>query len=358
MIKLPFYARLALTLLSVVLVFHILKVGGEIFIPLAFALLISIFLYPLTKLLEEKLKLGRFLSAFLAVIFFFSAFVTFAYFLILQSINFMHDFPTLRKRFLEIFIDFQHWLSDKLGIDSVQQNTYINSSMKGVLENIATSAGNLIISITTIIVFIVFIFLFTFFMLYHRRLLMKFMLHTVSLRHREKVQDVILATKHMINSYVLGLVIETILLGIILCTMLFCLGVDYALLLGVMAAVFNIIPYIGIYGSMSIIMLVTLGNNTATLALQTGVGIFVVHVLEANILMPRIVGSRVKMNPFITIVAVIIGQAIWGIPGMFLFIPITGIAKLVCERVEGLEAWGFLIGTEDNGKQKNKISID
>jgi predicted PurR-regulated permease PerM len=282
MIKLPFYARLALTLLSVVLVFHILKVGSEIFIPLAFALLFSIFLYPIDKLLEKNLKMGRFLSAFLAVLTFFSVFVTFTYFLILQSVNFMRDFPTLRKRFLELFLDFQHWLSEKLQIDSVQQNTYINSSMKGVLENVATSAGNLVISITTVIVFIVFTFMFTFFMLYHRRLLMTFMLHTVSIRHREKVQDVIMATKHMINSYVLGLVIETIVLSIILCTLLFALGVQYALLLGVMAAVLNIIPYIGIYASMAIIMLVTLGNNTTNLALQTGLGIFIVHVLEAQ----------------------------------------------------------------------------
>lgn len=357
MVKLPFYARLALTLLAVVLVFFILKVGSEIFIPLTFALLIAIFLYPINKLLET-LKLGRFLSAFIAVMFFFSVFITFAYFLIIQSVGFMRDFPTLRRRFLEIFAEFQHWIAVELQIDAVHQSSYINSSVNRLVETAASSASTVVISVTTLIVFVVFIFLFTFFMLYHRRLLMKFVLHTFSIQHREKVQEVIFETKHMINSYVLGLVIEAMVLSVILCVLLVSLGVPYALLLGVMAGVFNIIPYLGFYGSMAIVMLVTFGNGTANLALQAGLGMFIVHVLEANILMPRIVGSRVKMNPFITIVAVIIGEATWGIPGMFLFIPLTGMAKLICERVAGLEAWGYLIGTEETEKPKKKISLD
>jgi predicted PurR-regulated permease PerM len=53
------------------------------------------------------------------------------------------------------------------------------------------------------------------------------------------------------------------------------------------------------------------------------------------------------MNPFITIIAVIVGEFLWGIPGMFLFIPVTGIIKLVCERVEGMEAWALLIGVDE-----------
>jgi predicted PurR-regulated permease PerM len=118
------------------------------------------------------------------------------------------------------------------------------------------------------------------------------------------------------------------------------MGVQYALLLGVMAAVLNIIPYLGIYTSIVICMIVTLANSSGNLAVEVGVGLFIVHLLDSNILFPRIIGGRVKMNPFITILAVIVGQALWGVPGMFLFIPITGIIKLICERVEGLEAWG------------------
>src|SRR5690606_37343215 len=81
----------------------------------------------------------------------------------------------------------------------------------------------------------------------------------------------------------------------------------------------------------------------------------VVHFIDANIILPRIVGSRVQMNPLATIVAVISGSIIWGIPGMFLFIPLTAIVKVVFERVESLKPWAMLIGT-DSDKPVTKTS--
>ena len=125
------------------------------------------------------------------------------------------------------------------------------------------------------------------------------------------------------------------------------MGIKYAILLGVIAAVLNIIPYIGIYTATSLIMLVTFANSSGTKALWVAFALLILHFIDANILMPRIVGSRVKMNAFITIIAVIVGEYVWGIAGMFLFIPITGIFKIISERVDGLKPWATLIGTEE-----------
>jgi AI-2 transport protein TqsA len=148
-----------------------------------------------------------------------------------------------------------------------------------------------------------------------------------------------------------------VIMGIVNSTALAVLGIQYALLLGVMSAVLNIIPYLGIYSSIAITVLITFANNTPAHAFQAGLVLFIMHVLDANILMPRIVGARVKMNPFITILAVVVGELVWGIPGMFLFIPITGMLKLICDRVEGLEAWGMLMGVDDAPKLKKKVSF-
>src|SRR5207249_1833256 len=103
------------------------------------------------------------------------------------------------------------------------------------------------------------------------------------------------------------------------------MGIKYALLMAILTAVLNIIPYLGIYTSMALCMLITLANGTAVQALEIGISFIVIHFLDANILLPRIVGGRVKMNPFITIIAVLTGRLVWGIPGMFLFIPLTAI---------------------------------
>ncbi len=223
-----------------------------------------------------------------------------------------------------------------------------------MMETAAKSVSNLFLSLTSILLLAVFVFIFTFFMLYHRRLLMRFMLKLFKEEHETKVTEVIMETKSMMNSYVVGLLIEMVIMSVANSTLLLIIGVQYAVLLGVVAAVLNIIPYIGIYTSIVFIMFVTFANSTGNLALEAGIGLFILHFLDSNILMPKIVGARVKMNPFITIIAVITGEFLWGIPGMFLFIPIIGITKLICERVEGLEAWGLLIGVDEAEKKPAK----
>jgi len=356
-VSLPFYARLALVLLMVVLVCTILNRASNIFIPLVFGLLISILLFPLNRFFEKKLHLGRAFSAILSVTLFVSALVGFIYFLALQLIGFSSDLPLLKKRFQQMFDGTQHWLSTKLHITSKQQSDYINTSSNHILDSIGNSISNIFVSITGVLLLTIFVLIFTFFMLYHRRLLMRFVLHLFSVENREKVREVIIETKSLINAYVLGLVIEMAIISVVNCTMFLVMGIQYALLLGVTSAVLNIIPYLGIYTSIIICMLVTFANSTGNMALEVGVGLFIVHLLDSNILFPRIIGGRVKMNPFITIIAVIVGEFLWGIPGMFLFIPITGIMKLISERVEGMEAWGILIGVEEAPKRVLKIKL-
>lgn len=353
-IPLPFYARLALTLLMVVLVCVILRMASNILIPLVFGLLIAILLFPINRFFENRLRFGRALSAILCSVLFVMVLVSFFYFLTVQLINFSSDFPQLKMRFLEMFDSFQHWLSYKLNITSRQQTDYINTSVNGFFETIGNSLSNIFISVTGTLLLTIFVLIFTFFILYHRRLLMRFVLHLFHVQHREKVQEVVMETKGLINSYVLGLVIEMAILSVVNCTMFLIMGIKYALLLGVMAAVLNIIPYLGIYASIIIGMLVTFANSSGKMAIEVGVGLFIVHLLDSNILFPRIIGGRVKMNPFITIVAVIVGEFLWGVPGMFLFIPIAGIMKLISERVEGMEAWGILIGVDEYEKPPRK----
>jgi predicted PurR-regulated permease PerM len=350
-LKLPFYARLAFTLLALVLIFFILNEASNIFIPLVFGLLTGILLYPVNRFFERKLHFGRAAAAGISVMLFISTLAGFIYFVALQLIGFSSDFPQLKKRFQQIFDSLQYWLSYKLHITTRQQTAYINNSINGILNSVTHSVSNVFLSITGILLFMIFIFLYTFFILFHRKLLMRFVLHLFSIQYREKVNEVVLETKSMINSYVLGLVTEMAILCVVNSTMLLIMGIQYALLLGIMSAVLNIIPYLGIYTSIVICMLVTLANSAGSMALEAGIGLFIVHMLDANVLFPRIVGGRVKMNPFITILAVIVGEYLWGVPGMFLFIPLMGIIKLICERVDGLEAWAILIGVDEIEKK-------
>ena len=346
-LQLPFYAKLALVLFSVVLVYAILVAAAGIFIPLTFALLFSVLLYPVATFLETRLHFNRSLAAIVPVVTCLLLIGCFVYFMTVQIVNFSDDLPMLQKRIGEIFSQLQHWISQKLHITTRSQSDYIAKSSGSMVESAASSVKSLFQSLSTIFLWTIFVILFTFFMLFHRRLLNRFMLHLFKIEHRPKVSEILRETKILINSYIQALLIEMLVLSIVNCTMFMIMGIKYAILLGVIAACLNIIPYLGMYTSIIITFLVTFANGNSNTALIAAIGLMCVHLIDSNVLMPRLVGRGVKMNPFITILAVLIGEFIWGVPGMFLFIPIAGIVKLICERVDSLEAWGILIGAEE-----------
>ncbi|MGN6569407.1 MAG: AI-2E family transporter [Flavipsychrobacter sp.] len=350
-VKLPFIARLALTLLCVVLIIYLMYIGKTLLIPLFFALLISVLLFPLTRLLE-KWHLPRALAAMLSILTFVIAVGALIYFFTLQIANFSNDLPRLQTRMTEILHSLQHWITRKYHVNSQEQMDYLNKSASGMLNTAANSIGNTFLGIAELVIWVIFVIIYTFFMLYHRRLLTRFVMALFRPQYRSEVTEVVYATRTVINSYVMGLLIEMTVLIILNCSVLAILGIQYAILLGVLAAVLNIIPYLGIYTSIVISMFITFANGTGRQAIEVGIVFLIIHFLDSNILMPRIVGGRVKMNPFITIVAVIMGEQLWGIPGMFLFIPLTAIIKIISERVDGLKPWAILIGEETKEEEK------
>ncbi len=214
--------------------------------------------------------------------------------------------------------------------------------MNTAMNSVATT----FMGIAETLVLTIFFFIFTFFILQYRRLLMRFVIELFHEDHNEKVQGVISRIRSLINSYVLGLLLEMLVVGVLIFVSLMIIGVKYALMISIMAAVLNIIPYLGIYFCMAIAMLITAATSTTGHVVAVGVVFLVTHFADANVILPHVVGGKVKMNPFITILVVLIGHLIWGIPGMFLFIPLTAMIRLVSEEVPGMKPWAILIGEE------------
>src|SRR5205823_9461895 len=116
------------------------------------------------------------------------------------------------------------------------------------------------------------------------------------------------------------------------------LGVQYAVLLGVMAAILNLIPYIGGLVAIALTIMVTFINQPEpSTLLGVGAVFLVVQFIDNNILVPVVIGSKVRMNALVSIVGVLLGGALAGVSGMFLSIPAIAIMKVIFDRVEGLE---------------------
>ncbi|MEJ0083992.1 MAG: AI-2E family transporter [Puia sp.] len=123
------------------------------------------------------------------------------------------------------------------------------------------------------------------------------------------------------------------IVSVVVCLALWALGIKYALLLGLITGLFNIIPYIGIFTAMLISVLITFATAAAAgkvfLVLTT---LVITHLVDSNILLPAIVGSKVKINPLITVLGVVLGEMIWGVSGMFLSIPVIAVLKIIFDR--------------------------
>ncbi|MFL5740951.1 MAG: AI-2E family transporter [Flavisolibacter sp.] len=338
--KLAFYARIGLVLHAFLLSLLILYLGKVLFIPLFFALLVAILLYPLTRVLERKIKKN--LASILPVLLFLVFIGSIIFFFTRELGLFLKDLPKAQSKFEAIAQNVQSWVAEKFSVDDMQQIDYLKKSATGLIS----SAGTTFVSTIEFVVLFIFFLIFTYFILVHRRLLTNFILAFFEQEHKSKVNTVINSTRSMINNYVLGLLTEMAIMFSLILIILFLLGVKYAMLIAVIAAVLNIIPYLGIYIAAAFGMLIAVTNGTGNLAIYTGISFIIVHFVDANILMPHIVGGRVKINPFITIVAVIMGKLIWGIPGMFLFIPLTAIIRIISENVQDLKPWSILIGEE------------
>lgn len=348
-IKLPFYARLAAILLSVVLIFFLLEEARVIAVPLFFSLLIAFMLLPLTKWLERR-KLPRAVAAIISILLFVVLVSGIFYFLGAQITQFTKDLPALGTRLQAWAISFQEWFAQKYGVDAARQTSYLNKAAADLARYASVVAQAALLAVSGFAIWTIFVFIFAFFILTHRALLRNFVTCLFTRKDQPQVAEILTETRLLANGYVVGLLIEMVLVAILNVILFLLFGVKYALLLGVLAAVLNIIPYLGIYTATGIAALVTLSNSSPNHALVVIVILLAVHFIDSNILMPRIVGARVKMNPLITIIAVIAGSHVWGIAGMFLFIPLAGILKIIFERVDGLKPWAILMGTENEAK--------
>ena len=241
-----------------------------------------------------------------------------------------------------------------LHVDVQKQMDSFNHATDNLLSSGTSMLGKTVLSLSSLILFFVFIFIYTFFILFHRALLVRFITVAFTDKYASLIAEIIKEIKHIIRSYIVGLFVEMVIVSVVAISIFLLLGVKYAFLLGLIVGVFNVIPYVGIFTALFIGVMVTIATFDPSHALYVAISIVGIHLVDSNFLMPKIVGSHVKINPFIVVIGVVLGEMLWGIPGMFLAIPYLAIAKVIFDRVETLQPWGILLGEEERLPDKAK----
>jgi putative permease len=166
------------------------------------------------------------------------------------------------------------------------------------------------------------------------------------------VYDVVSQIQYIVKKYIVGLFLQMLIVTGLSCMAFWIIGVKYGFLLGLITGIFNVIPYIGIVTALLLAVLITFATATTSEILFVLVAVVVIHLIDSNYVMPKIVGSKVKINTLIALLGLVLGEMIWGITGMFLSIPVIAIIKVVFDRVNGLQPWGMLLGDDDSEPQE------
>lgn len=354
----PFYAKLALVLFSLMSLCYIAITIKEILSPLIFALLFSVLLLPLASFFERKFRFPSGVAAGISVLLLlFALFIVF-YFLGSQISNLAKDWPQFKAQIDLSLSNLQTWVDEKLNVDVKQQMNYVNEATSKVLSASSAFIGATFLSLSSMLLFLVFTMIYTFFLLLYRRLILKFLIAVFKEEHSVTVFDVVEQVQYIVRKYILGLLLEMLIVSTVCCLAFLILGIKYAVLLGLITGIFNIIPYIGIFTALVLSTFITFATGAVASKVILVVVIYVVvHLIDSNVLLPIIVGSKVRINALITVLGVIAGEMMWGISGMFLSIPVIAICKIIFDRVDTLKPWGLLLGDEMHEKPKSRRKI-
>lgn len=328
--------------------------GQTILAPFIMGLLFAILLLPLASFLEKKLRFPRPLASIASVLVMILIVFIVVYFIGNQLRFLVSAWPRLEAQLTEALRSLQEWIKHTFHIEIFKQVKFLSSISSKAMSASTSMITGLLLSFSGLLLFLIFTLLYTFFILCHRKRLVDFLVSSFSKDHSQTVYAIVTQTQFMIKKYITGLFIEMFVVFCISGILLWIVGSNFVLLLALITGIFNVIPYIGIFTALVLSALITFATGTAVKALFAALSILLVHIIDSNILMPIILGSKVRINALVIIIGVIIGEMIWGISGMFVAIPIIAMMKIISDNVESLQPWAILLGDEEKDMSKKK----
>ncbi|RVT99823.1 AI-2E family transporter [Mucilaginibacter limnophilus] len=356
----PFYERLALVLIGIISLSYLVILGKEILDPLLFGFLFAVLLLPVSAFLEKKLRFPRSASSFAAILLF-VAFIGFiAYMVGSQITNLTKDWPMLKTQINQSLTDIQNWIQMAFHINADKQMSYVHDTTQKIMASGTVVLGTTFGAVSSLLLFYVFILIFTFFILFYRRLLFRFFIHVFNEDNSHVVMDIVQNIQKILRQYIIGLILEMVIVAAIACAVFWIIGIKYAVLLGIIVGLFNIIPYIGIFTALLLSTIITFATGTISQTVTVAVSVIGIHAVDSNFLLPIIVGAKVRLNALVTFIGIILGEMIWGLSGMFLSIPVIAIFKIIFDRVPSLKPWGYILGGdyEYDEKAKEKMKTE
>lgn len=350
----PFVEKVTVRLILLGLIIALLVIAKEILIPLTVAVFFTFLLLPISQKLEQW-RVPRVIAILISIIIAIAVFGGFLYFFYSQILSFADDLPQLQESLNKKLESMQLWIRENFNISKREQNKWLNTKINetaqsgdAIVMGIFSATGAFIANLALIPIYI-------FFITYYREKIKTFINLAVKDNNGEGIVEMLRKVSNVSQMYLKGLFLDVVILSVLNSTGFLLLGIPHAVLFGVLASVLNIIPYIGVLiGSILPVAMALLTMDEIGYAIgAAGVCVFV-QFLDNNFITPYVVGSSVSINPLTSMIALVSSAMIWGLPGMVLSIPLTGMLKVICDNVDSLKHYGYLIGEETDFQQRRQ----
>jgi len=341
--KLPFFLKASIFLLGLIALFAILYIAKSIIVPFIFAVIIAIVLHPVVNFFVRR-KINRIVAISITMFLIFLILAGVGMLLFSQASRFGDAWPVLVEKFTTSVNQSIAWVSGYFDINPLKIQEWVTKTKGEILNMSSRLVGQTLVGIGNGLVILFLLPVYIFLLLYYHPLILDFIHKIFGKDNRGRVSEIITQIKTVIQRYLIGLIIEFVIVAVLNSVGLLILGIDYAILLGVMGAALNVIPYIGGIIGVAIFAVVALVTKSPVYVIYVLVLYSVIQFVDNNYIVPKIVSSKVKINALFSVIIVIAGNALWGISGMFLSIPLLAIAKLIFDHIDPLKPWGFLLG--------------
>ena len=326
--------------------------GQPFFIPLSFGGLLAMLFLPLSRWLESK-GLNRGLASLTSVLSLVVILGGLIGLVTWQVTDFASDVTNMEQKVQQLINNTRKFISQNFGLSKQQQDSLLQSQQSGQAAPpqsslLSSLAGSFFGIIVNLILVLVYVFLF----IYFRRHLKRFVLLLVPAAQKENAQQIMQDVQKVSQQYLTGLGSMIICLWVLYSIGFSIAGLKNAIFFAILCGLLEVVPFIGnLTGSLiAALMAFTQGGGMEMVSIVL-LTYILVQFIQTYLLEPLVVGSEVNINPLFTIVVLVVGELLWGIPGMVLAIPLLGIFKILCDHIEPLKPYGFLIG-ENRSKKK------
>lgn len=347
------YLKFSQILLGLIALFYILIIGRDLLVPLVLAALVALMLNPMVNYFNRWFH--RAISIIIVMLLAAIVLAGLFYFLATQMMRFSEAIPMFKERFGMLWTNITQWVITTFNLSEPGVNELIQKGGNQAISLLGGSVGSALGSISSVLLIAVLVPVYVFLLLLYKPMIVVFIEKLFKPEQKPVVNDVLYQSQKIIHGYLIGLLLEITLITILYSTGLLIIGVDYAVLLALMAALLNLIPYIGAVVAAVMMLAIAFATKSVNATLWVAALYGAIQLIDSNILQPLIIGSKVKINAFASILAVLLGGAVWGIPGMFLAIPMTALIKVVFDRVKPLEPFGYILG--DTMPESDKPSL-